>query len=121
MEVYFLVFLFICTYTVLFAVDDNEMIPYQSFCDPLKNNGECSDNFNCRCSTVVPTGERICTLQVECSLATPCNSADKCDTTDSICVIDNRCNGQHLCYPVSLTSPDMCPPLATNDNINNVE
>ncbi|CAF4893693.1 unnamed protein product [Rotaria sp. Silwood1] len=69
----------------------------------------------------LPTGERICTLQVECSDAIPCNSADKCDQTNSTCVIDNRCNGRHLCYPIAWTSPDICPPLATNDNINNGE
>jgi hypothetical protein len=112
-------YIYFCLAIVLIAADDNDTIPYQSFCDPFINNGECSDNFLCRCSTIVPTGERICTPQVICSSAMPCNSNDKCNRTDSICVVDNRCSGQHLCYPISLTSPDICPPLATNDNINN--
>ncbi len=101
---------------VLTAADDNDTVTYQSFCDPFKNNGECSDNFDCRCSTIVPTGERICTLQIKCSSGMPCISNDSCNQTDSICVIDNRCSGQHLCYPLSLTSPDICPPLTTDDN-----
>ncbi len=104
---------------MLIAADENDTLPYQSFCDPLINNGECSDNFQCRCSTIVPTGERICTPQIICSSAIPCNASDKCNRTDSICVLDNRCSGQRSCYPISLTSPDICPPLATNDNINN--
>ena len=92
---------------------------YQSFCDPSTNNGECSDNFRCRCSSLVPTGERICTLQVQCASAMPCNSNNKCDKTDSVCVIDNRCDDQRLCYPIALTDPDICPPLITIYNINN--
>ncbi|CAF3022671.1 unnamed protein product [Rotaria sp. Silwood2] len=102
-------------------MDDSEITSYQSFCDPLKNNGECSNNIDCRCLTVVSTGDQICTPHVECSRATPCNSTDKCDQNDSICVKDNQCNGQHFCYPAAWTSPDICPPLATNENINNGE
>ncbi len=103
----------------MITADDNETMTYQSFCDPLTNNGECSNNFDCRCSTIVPTGERICTPQIQCSSVLPCNSDDVCNRTDSICVMDHRCIGQRLCYPVSLTSPDICPPLATNDIITN--
>ncbi len=104
---------------MLIAADENDTAPYQSFCDPSTNNGECSDNFNCRCSTIVPTGERICALQIKCSSGIPCNSNNSCNKTDSICVANNQCSGQRLCYPISLTSPDICPPLATNDNISN--
>ena len=99
------------------GADENESVTYESFCDPLKNNGECSDNFKCRCSTIVPTGERICALQMNCSSALPCKSNNRCDQKDSICVVNSQCGGHHLCYPISFTSPDICPPLATNDDL----
>ncbi|CAF3068879.1 unnamed protein product [Rotaria socialis] len=120
MEIYFPMFMFICTHMIILASDENEIVPYQSLCHPSTNNGECSDNINCRCSTIVPTGERICTLSVECTSAIPCDSDYSCSATDSICVKDNRCNGAFLCYPIELSSPETCQPLATNDNINNV-
>jgi hypothetical protein len=85
------------------------------------NNGECSDNNHCRCALLVPTEERICTLQVQCRMATPCDISNPCVRPNTICVRDRRCNDQQFCYPVSLTSPDLCPPLATIDNMNSIE
>ena len=102
----------------MISADDTEIVTYQSFCNPLMNNGECSNNFNCSCLVTVPTGERICALQIECSSAMLCRSNGNCDQPNSICVIDNRCNDQRICYPIASTNPDICPPIATNDKIN---
>ena len=112
------VYVFSFVNAVLIEADENEMVTYHSFCDPWKNKGECSDNFKCRCSTIVPTGERICALQIKCSSALPCDSNHRCNKTDSICVLNRHCSHRRLCYPISLTSPDICPPLATADLIN---
>lgn len=105
----------VCFLLVLTLTNDIDLNLYESLCDPEKNNGECSNNFDCRCSIVVPTGEHICTLSLPCSSAVPCNSDNQCNSTNSICVIDQRCHHQHLCYPISLNSPDRCPPLTTNN------
>lgn len=101
----------------LIATDDSDSMPYQSFCHPSEHNGECSNNINCRCSTVMPTGERVCILKTNCSNTAACNANDICDDSQTICVTDSRCN-KPLCYPIASTSPDICPPLATSDNVN---
>lgn len=106
-------FLFI---TVLIATDENDHMPYQSFCNPSKHRGACSENINCRCLTIVPTGEQICTLQVNCTTATPCTADYTCNGVNSICVNDTGCNYQHLCYPIAYSSPDHCLPLTTTEN-----
>ena len=107
----------LCFALVWVRAEENETVPYQSFCDPTLNNGECSDNFNCRCLSIAPTGERICILQMQCRFALPCNVTHQCTKPGTICVRDQRCAGEFFCYPTSFTNPDLCPPLATDDNM----
>lgn len=96
-------------------------MPYQSLCHPHLYNGECSENFACRCALIVSTQDTICTLQVQCSWGIPCNVDYSCSRPGTICVQDYRCGVQPLCYPIALSSPDICSPLATSDNLNSVE
>ena len=106
-----------CSILVLIRADEDDIVPYQSFCDPTVNSGECSDNFNCRCLSIAPTGERICILQVQCRFTPPCNATHQCTSPGTICVRDHRCAGEFFCYPTSFTNPDLCPPLATGDTM----
>ncbi len=92
--------------------DFDGSIPYESTCDPSKQNLSCSISSYCACATT-STKEAICTEQMSCNFATPCGVNDRCEIENSTCVIDSRCPGQRLCYSVEIFSPEVCPPFST--------
>ncbi|CAF1622723.1 unnamed protein product, partial [Didymodactylos carnosus] len=87
-------------------------------CNPLTVDGECSSNSNCKClSTTTRWG--ICAAEcISCSALTRCQEDNvTCLMANTVCVIDSRCGNQPLCYPLELTSPNICPPVDMNTKI----
>ncbi len=55
---------------------------------------------------------------ISCSALPPCENDNRtCSTPNTVCVNNTRCNGP-VCYPLSLATPNACPPLNSRNNIS---
>lgn len=82
-------------------------------CDNADEYNSCSLNSDCGCllySFSVTKG--VCgSLTQTCSDFVPCQSPnDICPQSGYICVRHRRCHSLSLCYPLTMTQEDICPP-----------
>ena len=105
------VYSFVLAYTTWHALVHAQQICSKS---DFQNNG-CSSNTACAClhraDEIKQHKYGICALlERNCSKMTPCDETFACAQPNTICVRDDSCHSRNLCYPLSRTTSDVCPP-----------
>ncbi|CAF1154045.1 unnamed protein product [Adineta steineri] len=89
-------------------------------CEKKPQYGECSINSACGCFRLMGVNNNtgICGFRwPTCSRLVLCNSLDNsCSQSNTTCVQHPQCNDLPLCYPVTMTSQSICPPMKNEVN-----
>ncbi|CAF1574544.1 unnamed protein product [Rotaria magnacalcarata] len=83
-------------------------------CQGLTQYSQCSSNPGCRCLKLPgDTNAGKCSfLHVRCSELSSCFGKNQaCLQPDHVCVQHPQCQVHPLCYPISMTTNTMCPPI----------
>ena len=90
-----------------------------STCSEQKADEVCSTNPQC---ANLPTGDgksQVCAFNyVSCNELTACAPDFSCARPDTVCV-KHRCHFYSVCYPKSMISQTLCPPIARKLLLNN--
>ncbi|CAF1102178.1 unnamed protein product [Adineta steineri] len=85
-------------------------------CSIQKQNEVCSTNAQC---VNLPTGNGnsvVCAFNyATCDDLVPCSADFTCTRPNTICV-QHRCHIHPVCYPKSMTSHTLCPPIAPSNS-----
>ncbi|CAF1192952.1 unnamed protein product [Adineta ricciae] len=83
-------------------------------CDGLLQYDKCSTNPSCLClHSVSSNATGICALQsATCSELVSCVlNTSPCSQPNHICVRHPQCQNQPVCYPLSMATNQLCPPV----------
>ncbi|CAF4100188.1 unnamed protein product [Adineta steineri] len=86
-------------------------------CHGVSQYDQCSTNNACGCLHRIDATDNIgiCGfLRMTCSQFIPCESSNStCYEPDHICIYHPRCRSHPICYPLSMTDKEICPPKTT--------
>ncbi|CAF0762438.1 unnamed protein product [Adineta steineri] len=89
-------------------------------CKNAAQYDRCSTNSACGCFSRVGTNgdSGVCGfLWPTCSSLVPCNTSDNsCAQSNTVCVQHPRCHDLPLCYPVTMSKQNICPPTINKIN-----
>jgi hypothetical protein len=86
-------------------------------CHGLSQYDQCSTNNVCGClHSASSTGSSICGFRwLTCSELVSCvPNTHMCFEPDHVCVSHPDCHDLPLCYPLSMASQELCPPIPTS-------
>ncbi|CAF1211222.1 unnamed protein product [Rotaria sordida] len=87
-------------------------------CGGMSQYDQCSTNSACGCYYRADSDNiAICgSLWVTCSELVSCESLNNtCDEPNHICIHHPRCHNFPVCYPLSMSSPQICPEIIMTD------
>ncbi|CAF1375187.1 unnamed protein product [Adineta ricciae] len=90
-----------------------------TLCSDISQYGRCSTNSACGCFPMSGADNvGICGfLWTSCSTLDLCDSVtNACAKDEHICIHHPRCHVKPVCYPASMISSRVCPPLASKMN-----